>query len=236
MLLLYFTKGNIVNNRGQPMEWIKEGLTLLIGHFDNEQKEFEKYNSLLVLSRIRLISLATIFLSFFWIYMDWKIINNGADRIYVVALIVMHMICISTSVLFLICYHRVIGTKENRNYRIIYFFSKVYVFLYILIGALSSINSQRYTGNIYTYIILSLIAAIAFTLKPSTMLLAYGVNHVIFLIGVGIFCEDANLFLVKLLNATVLVGAAFLLGFIFYRHRMMEFIYRKNLMESSIEL
>ena len=52
------------------MEWIKEGLKLLISSSDKEQIEFEKYNSLLVLSRIRLISQATIFLAIFWAYMD----------------------------------------------------------------------------------------------------------------------------------------------------------------------
>lgn len=55
----------------------------------------------------------------------------------------------------------------------------------------------------------------------------------IFLIGISILCKDMDLFLTKLVNATVLAGAAFLLGFIFYRHRMMEFFYRKELVENE---
>lgn len=215
------------------MEWMKEGLKLLISHSDKEQNEFEKYNSMLVLSRIRLISLANIFLSIFWASMDWTIINNGADHIYSVTLISMHMISVVVSAVFLIFYKRVICKGENENFRIISITSKIYVFLYILFGAVCSINSQRYTGNIYSYIILALIAAIAFTLKPSVMLFEFVVSHIIFLIGIGILCNDLNLLLAKVVNSTVLAGAACLLGFIFYRHRMMEFFYRKKLMENE---
>ncbi len=214
------------------MEWIKEGLKLLISRSDKEQKEFEKYNSLLVLSRIRLISFATIFLSVFWAYMDWVIINKGAGRTYTTTLLVMHIISEAASVAFLIFYHQV-TVKEKKNYRNILLVLKIYVFLYILFGALSSINSQRYTGNIYTYIILLLIAAVAFTLKPSFMLWAFGVNHTVFFVGLGILCKDADQFLTKMVNATVFAGAAYLLGFIFYRHRMLEYLYQKQLKENE---
>lgn len=215
------------------MEYMREGLKLLISRSDKEQDEFEKYNSMLVLSRIRLISLANIFLSIFWALMDWMIINNGADHIYSVALISMHIIIVVLSAMFLIFYRWVIHNRENENFHIISIASKIYVFLYIFFGAASSINSQRYTGNIYSYIILVLIAAIAFTLRPSVMLFEFGINHIIFLIGIGILCNDLNLLLAKLVNSTVFAGAAFLIGFIFYRHRMMEFFYRKKLMENE---
>lgn len=215
------------------MECMKEGLKLLISRSDKEQNEFEKYNNMLVLGRIRLISLANIFLSIFWAYMDWTIINNGADHIYSVTLISMHAISVVISAMFLIFYRWVIRKEDNKNSRIISITSKVYVFLYILFGAACSINSQRYTGNIYSYIILVLIAAIVFTLKPSVMLFDFVVNHIIFLIGIGILCNDLNLLLAKLVNSTVLAGAAFLIGFIFYRHRMTEFFYRKKLRENE---
>ena len=198
------------------MEWMKDGLKLLISCSGKEKSEFEKYNSMLVLSRIRLISLANIFLSFFWAYMDWTIINSGADYIYSITLISMHVISVVVSAKFLIFYRWVICNRENNNFYIISITSKIYVFLYILFGAISSINSQRYTGNIYSYIILALIAAIAFTLKPSIMLFEFVVNHIIFLIGIGALCNDSHLLLAKLVNSTILAGAAFLIGFIFY--------------------
>lgn len=215
------------------MEWIKKIVNVFINHTDKEQKEFEKYNNQQVLSRIRLISIATLFVSIFWIYMDWIIIKNGADKIYSVTLIVMHILSEAISVAFLIFYNRLNGMGENKNYRIVYALVKLYVFLYIFFGTISSINSQRYTGNIYSYIILSLIAAVAFTLKPSYMLFTFVINHVIFLMGIAIMCNDIHLFLVKTVNATILAGAAFLLSFSFYRQRMLEFFYRKKLKQNE---
>jgi diguanylate cyclase (GGDEF)-like protein/PAS domain S-box-containing protein len=215
------------------MGWMREGLKLLVSHSGAEQKEFEKYNNMLVLSRIRLISLANMFLTVFWTYMDAVIVNSGADEVYSKTLILMHSISIAASAAYLFFYHRVNGKKENTDYRLISKVSKIYVFLYILFGALSSINSQRYNGNIYTYLILSLIAAVLFTLKPSFMLFAFGINHFFFLIGISILCKDATMLLTKTVNATVLCGAAVLLGFIFYKYRMTEYIYRKKLLENE---
>ncbi|HHV08795.1 MAG TPA: diguanylate cyclase [Clostridiales bacterium] len=215
------------------MKWMKEGFKLLISRSDKEQKEFKQYNNLMVFSRIRLISIATICLAAFWAYMDWIIIKNGADRIYGETLIVLHSICVVISAAFIVFYNRIKDKNEKVKYPILDIVLKVYVFLYIFIGAASSINSQRYTGNIYSYIILSLIAAIAISLKPLYMLFAFGTNHIIFLIGTGILCKDTDLFLVKLVNATVMVVAAFLLSFVFYRHRMVEFFYRKELKENE---
>lgn len=215
------------------MKWIKKGLKLLVNYSGEEQREFEKYNSLMVLTRIQLISLAAIFLSVFWVCVDWTIIKNGADKIYSQTLITMHIISIAASAGFLFFYNRITDRGKIKNYRILYISLKTYVFLYILFGAAASINSQRYNGNIYSYIILSLIAAIAFTLKPSFMFFAFGINHLLFLAGIAVLCEDSDGFLAKLINATVLSGAAFLISFIFYRHRMMEFFYRKKLLEDA---
>lgn|GEM_PF-510114 len=222
-----------INKRNKPMEYVKEGLKILISHSDKEQNEFEEYNNMLILSRIRLISLANIFLLIFWGYMDYAIINNGADHIYSVTLISMHIISAFVSAMFLIFYRWVICNREKKNFHAISTILRIYVFLYILFGAACSINSQRYTGNIYSYIILVLIAAIVFTLKPSVMLFEFGVNHIIFIIGISNLSNDMNFLLAKLVNSTVLVGAAFLIGFIFYRHRMTEFIYRKKLVENE---
>lgn len=94
------------------MEWMREGLKLLISRSDKEQKEFEKYNSLLVLSRIRMISLADIFLLIFGACMDWIIVKNGVDRIYSVTLIVMHIISVVASAAFLIFYNLAISKRE----------------------------------------------------------------------------------------------------------------------------
>ncbi len=215
------------------MGWINEGIKFLISRSDKEQKEFEQQNSQLVLGRIRLISFATICFSLFWLYMDYTFLKNGSDRSYVITLVLGHIISVVVSTVFLISYNKLGGMRQSGKYPRLYCILKLYVFLYILIGVISSVNSQRHTGNIYSYIILSLITATALALKPSFMLFAFGVNHIIFLIGIWSFNHDVNLFLVKVVNATGLIIAAFLLSFIFYRHRMIEFLYRKELLENE---
>ncbi len=215
------------------MEWIKEELKLFKIHQEKDQKEFEAYNALLILGRIKIVSLYVIVLSLFWAYMDWKIIQNGADKIYSTTLVVMHVVCVVISILFLIFYEHMVKRKKAKNNQILFLCLHLYVFLYILFGALSSINSQRYTGNIYSYLILSLIAAVAFPLRPIFMLMAFAVNHIIFVLGILALCTDMNVFLAKMINATVLSGAVVLLGFTFYRHRLKEYFYRKSLKENE---
>lgn len=218
------------------MNWMKEEIKLFKSCSVKEQKEFERYNSQVVLGRIRIISLATIFLSSFWVYMDWVIVKNGAGRIYSVTLISGHIISVAASVAIVIFYNKLIDMKKNDKYPILCRVLKLYVFLYILMGTVSSINSQNYTGNIYSYIILSLVVAMAMALTPSYMLVAYVVNHIIFLIGIGLLSNDVDLFLVKTMNSTVLIVVAFLLSAIFFRHRMVEFLYQKELMENEENL
>ena len=215
------------------MEWMREGINFLISSSSEEQKEFAQYNSQLVLGRIRLISFATICCSLFWLTMDYTIVKSDADRGYVTTLIAGHVISVVISAAILLFYRKLSAMRMNEKYPIMYFVLKLYVFFYILMGVISSINSQRHTGNIYSYIILSLITATAIALKPSYMLIAYGVNHIIFLAGIGLLSQDMDQFLVKLANSTVMIIAAFLLGFIFYRNRLVEFLYRKELTENE---
>ncbi len=213
------------------MKWIVEELKLLVKRFGEEQKEFEQYNSLLVLSRIRLISYAAMYISFFWVYMDWKFWINGAGPSYLLTLIVMHIASVIASAAFLVLYNKYL--VKSTNPYLLFYSARIYVFLYILYGALASINSQRYFENIYSYLILSLIAAVAFTLRPLFMFFAFVINHIIFLIGMQTYINDKSIYLTKYVNSTVLIGAAFLIGYIFYRHRMQDFINNKKIRENE---
>lgn len=214
------------------MDWIKEGFKLLFRFFGKSPKEFERYNNLLVLGRIRLISLGTILMSVNFAYMDYKIFERIGRAVYFNTLVIMHVICVMASVIFLLLYNWIIGKNGKKNDRIICHVPRVYFFLYILFGVLSSINSQRYNGNIYSYIILVLIAAIVFTVSPLYMLLVIAINHGVFLIGLSILSKDAGSFLTKQTNSTTLVGVAILFGLIFYRYRLKEFVIRKELKEN----
>jgi diguanylate cyclase (GGDEF)-like protein/PAS domain S-box-containing protein len=215
------------------MEVLREVLKLKTVSFDKESKELDKYNSLLVLDRMKIIAQATILMSIFWTYMDWMIVKNGANKAYCYTLIALHITCVVASAILIIISKRIKAIVDNEKHNMLNITVKIYVFIYIFVGVISSLNSQRYTGNIYTYIILSLIAAVAFALKPSYMFFAYGTNHFIFLIGLGILAKDMDSFFEKSINTTVMAGAAFLISLAFYSHREREFSYRKELKESE---
>ncbi|ROR23969.1 PAS domain S-box-containing protein/diguanylate cyclase (GGDEF)-like protein [Mobilisporobacter senegalensis] len=216
------------------MEWIREGLKLLAIKYNDQNKlDFEKYNSLLVLGRIRIISMATIVMAFYFMYFDYMAVRNGADKVYTKTLITAHMISVAASILFLLFYKRIIREDNKKNYKVITTIPKIYVFLYVLVGVISSVNSQRFTGNINSYIILSLIAAIGFTLKPWFMLCTLAANHMIFLRGIGILCKDINMLSTKQINSTAMIGVALILSISFYKFRMNDFIYKRKLKESE---
>jgi diguanylate cyclase (GGDEF)-like protein/PAS domain S-box-containing protein len=205
------------------MKWI---------NVSKEQLEFESYNSLIVLSRMKLISAAVVLLSFLFIYFDWTVVRIGTDKVYQVTLISMHLICLLASVIFLIFYKPIVKhTKDGKGF--IYTIPKVYFFLYVLVGALSSVNSQRYTGNIYSYIILSLIAGAVLTLKPLVMVLSYLISHAIFLYGISLLNDDAGQALTKQFNATIMIATSLFMSIMFYQHRMKEFFTKKKLKENE---
>lgn len=215
------------------MNWLNEKTKRLKRYFGQEQHEFEQHNSRIVLSRIRIISLATICFALFWIYMDYTIAKNGAASNYIITLVVVHVICVAVSMAIVAFYNPLVSMIKSEKYSVLYRLIKAYVFLYILTGAVSSINSQSYAPNMNSYIILSLVGAVAIALKPSYMLTAYLVNHIIFLIGLRVAGNNEELFLVNTMNSTVMIVGAFLLSAIFYRHRMVEFFYKKELVQSS---
>lgn len=198
-----------------------------------EQIDFERYNSLIVLSRIKLISTAVVFLSFLFIYFDWTIVRIGTDRSYQNTLICMHLFCLIASALFLIFYKQIVRSAREGKQRFACYISQIYFFLYVLIGALSSVNSQRYTGNIYSYIILSLIAGAVLTLKPVVMVLSYLISHAVFLYGISLFNEDAGQAITKQFNATIMIATSLFMSIMFYKHRMKEYFTRQKLKESE---
>ncbi len=122
------------------------------------------------------------------------------------------------------------GFTKHKFHAII---ASVYVFLYVFMGVLSSLNSQRHTGNVYSYVCLSLVAAVGFTLKPWIMIGIYGLNHIIFINGLAMVSKDFNSLTVKQLNATTMVGIAIIFSYFFYKLRLNEYLVHKKLSKSE---
>lgn len=153
------------------MEPRKEDIEFLSNKYDHKiHKEFEKYNNLLVFARIRIICIATVLSGIPFYLFDYMISKNGADQTYVKTLIILHTICIVASLLYILYYNKIINVHVNKKDKLVFVAGVIYVSLYVFMGVLSSLNSQRYSANIFSYICLSLVAAVGFTLRPVIMI------------------------------------------------------------------
>lgn len=76
---------------------------------------------------------------------------------------VVHLSGLAFSVIFLLLYHS--KARQQKGAVI-----NSYIFLYLLIGAVSSINSQLYNGNMYVYIIILFSVAVIFVSKEYFLL------------------------------------------------------------------
>ncbi|MDF2802722.1 MAG: diguanylate cyclase/phosphodiesterase with sensor [Anaerocolumna sp.] len=214
------------------MGLLKKGInTLSKKHHIKSEVEFEKYNNLLVLGRIRIISLATIFMGIIFYSFDYITAKNGVDKMYITTIVILHTVCILFSLIYLFVHSKI--TKNNNYNKLISLVPVIYTFLYVLMGVLSSINSQRHTGNIYSFVCLSIVAAVGFTLKPCFMLIIYGVNYIIFIKGIESASQSFDLLMVKQLNATTMTGIAILFSYFFYKLRLNDYITNMKLIESE---
>ena len=211
------------------MNWIKEVVDLI--KFDSKDKmytSFSNYINLLVLKRIRLISTTVLIFSPLFLIYDILLIYSGANHQYTVFLMLVHGICLLVSSLYLLYYKIIIG-----NEKLVSYLPMVYSFLYVLIGALSSINSQRLTGNISSYIVMLLITAALLTQKPVHMIIIYGINHLIFIVGIGFMTVNQYSIITKHMNSTAMLGISILFSIYTYRLLLNDYINHFKLKQSE---
>ncbi len=85
------------------MGMLSENIQFLFGKYlKNSSEEFERYNIILVLKRIKVISIATIFMSVIFYLFDYISAKNGADNLYITTILILHTICVVFSAVFLI--------------------------------------------------------------------------------------------------------------------------------------
>lgn len=216
------------------MKFIKKFFNFLKCNRENKDyREFEEINDLLVLSRIRYISFAVAFLSIILFYFDFVVLKDLDNIVYKTNLIVLHSIGIIASIAYLLLHKKIVERKHIGKYNIISIVTKIYVFSFVLLGILHSINSQLFTGNIYTYIIMAFSSAIILNIKPCYMLLTFGINHIIFLISVNNIINNPYDFATKAMNSSIMIVIAWLMSFSFYKFKIDNFVNNKKLQESE---
>ncbi|MED4453915.1 GGDEF domain-containing protein [Metabacillus fastidiosus] len=180
------------------------------------EQQFIDCNENLLFERIKYVSYMLIFTYPCFFIMDFILLAKLNNPIYKFILSTFHIIGLMISLTFLILYRR---SKGNAKGSIIL----TYLFLYLFIGAVSSINSQLNNGNIYAYIIILLAAAVIFPVQPRHQACLITGIHLFFITGLFLLEKNHFSFLFKLVNSTGAAVISFTIAYAFYSFRKNNF-------------
>lgn len=180
------------------------------------EQQFIDCNENLLFERIKYVSYMLILTYPCFYIVDFILLAKLNNPIYKLILSTFHIIALIISLIFLILYHR---SKGNAKGSIIL----TYLFLYLFIGAVSSINSQLNNGNIYAYIIILLASAVIFPVRPRQQACLITGIHLFFITGLFLLEENHFSFLFKLVNSTGAAVISFTIAYAFYSFRKNNF-------------
>ncbi|WP_051427095.1 sensor domain-containing diguanylate cyclase [Neobacillus vireti] len=206
-------------------------INLLTGKLKNSTtntttKEFTIYNYDILYERLKLVSYMLIFTYPIFFIVDFFLLTNLANPTYKVVLAGVHLSGLVISVIFLMIYcsgKKVFKTRTVNSY----------ILLYLLIGAISSINSQLLTGNIYAYLIIIFGVAVIFPVPPKHLVLSYSAIHGLFVIGLILIAPNNYSLLMKLINSTGAVVVSYMIVLTFYAFRKNDFLNRLKLRKNE---
>ncbi|MDN3017905.1 GGDEF domain-containing protein [Paenibacillus sp. BSR1-1] len=184
-------------------------------------QEFNQVNDEQLFERIKLVSYMLIFTYPCFFIVDFIFFKNLDRPMFKLVLESVHLTGLVISLIFLMIYRN----KKAPKGLIV----SGYVSLYLLIGAVSSINSQLFTGNIYAYIIILLGVAVIFPIRPRNLLFQYVTVHILFLIGLYLIESNHYSYLSLLINSTGTAVISFTIALAFYSFRKNDFLNKQKL-------
>ncbi|MED1468507.1 GGDEF domain-containing protein [Bacillus salipaludis] len=187
-------------------------------------REFFFYNDDVLFERLKLVSYMLIFTYPAFFIVDFFLLNGLAYPTYKKMLAGVHISGLMISLIFIVIY-RYFRKDIKAKGSIIH----LYVFFYLLIGAVSSLNSQLLTGNLYAYIIILIGVAVIFPVQPEVLLKRFTGVHLLFVLGLFLLEQDRVSFLIKLINSTGAAVISFTIALAFYSFRKNDFLNKRKL-------
>jgi diguanylate cyclase (GGDEF)-like protein len=179
-------------------------------------KNFSKSNNDLLLERIKLASYMLVFTYPLFFIVDFFLLKDLNNSLFKMNLTLIHLIGLVSSILFILLYKYKVIQRQSRVIHI-------YISIYLLLGALSSINSQLLTGNVTSYVVCLFGVAAIFPIKPINLAFIISSIHIIFLVSLS-FLEDNYInLLIKLINSTGAAVIAFVIAYVFYTYRKKDY-------------
>ena len=190
------------------------------------RREFIHHNYVELYERIKLISYMLTFTYPCFFIVDFFLFNKLSSSTFKFNLSSIHITGLVVSLLFLFIYHKFKNAPKG-------VIVTSYILTYLLIGAVSSINSQLFTGNIYAYIIIVLGVAVFLPVQPKHLLMLFLVIHIFFIIGLYFFEPDHFAFLSKMINSTGTAVISFMIALSFYSFRKNDFMNKLKLRQNE---
>lgn len=184
--------------------------------------EFMSYNNNILFERVKLVSYMLIFSYPCFFIVDFFLFKNLSNPTFKFILSAVHITGLVISLIFIGIYHLSKNISES-------FIIHCYILLYLMIGAVTSINSQLFTGNIYAYIIILMGVAVIFPVRPRTFSFLVSGVHLFFLIGLFLMDHDHFSFLSKMINSTGTAVISCTISLSFYTSRKNDFINKLKL-------
>jgi diguanylate cyclase (GGDEF)-like protein len=195
--------------------------------------EFKKKYTIISLQRGKLFKWVTFFVCLFSLYLDLLLNRDSAiDILYRQILISTHLVAVVLSLVYIIVYSML---KQSQRYRFSRISKAVIIsdmFLSLLTGAILSLNSQRFTGNIDAYMLVVLAVALVIPMYPKWVLGIYGFIHIFFLIAFS-FCYHNHTVVIKQFNSTTMVLVALVLFIVLYKYNVKNFLNEERLKEDK---
>lgn len=198
----------------------------MIKKFPPEEPEFQINNGQLLLHRLKIVSIALICYYGFCLFVDLVLFSNLEDDRYRMNLALIHTSLFLISLIYLLLYPKLkhlYRTKPKKYCKICSIVIICYITLYLVLGMLTSVNSQRLTGNIDAYIIGLIGAAAIFPIRPKSFFFILLGNYTAFILLLLIFSQNTQFLVTKFINITGATGIAFIVIWMFYSYRRNDF-------------
>ncbi len=203
--------------------------------FDTDFKnsaEFKEKYTMISLQRGRLFKWVTFLVCVFSLYLDLILSKDSTvDLIYRQTLIAIHIAALVLSFLYILIYVKIEKSWHHQFPWAAKTAILLDLFLTLLIGAIMSINSQRFNGNIDVYIIIVLAASLIIPMYPKWVVGIYAFVHILFVSFLSTF-HNSDTFM-KIFNSTTPVLLALVLFLSLYRHNIKDFINEEMLKEDK---
>lgn len=194
---------------------------------------FEDENNLVILNRIKLVSIINLILSFYYVYANLKLFKDISDRGYIWTIIIIQSLGCILSIIYLFIYNHYLCLHDHKNKQFVSIILRLLPVLFLGFGTSMGINSQRFTGNIYNYVIFVIITAFLFTTKPLYIICVLLINHLIFLIGISLMNQPLYVNLTNQIYASGFILFAILINVSQYKLNINQFLNKVKLQISE---